>query len=164
MRTTIPRLSREFVLAGLLVSFGLAAAWFAKDYPMGNLRDMGPGYLPFHLGLLIAAMGVLVAAMSLNRTGDARAQPRAEESAAQENGDTPLRAVLAAPVAVLLFGFAVERLGLVVAILLATGTMGLAWPQARRREAVTVAVVLAVAITLLFPVLLRVPLPIWPSP
>lgn len=142
----------DAVLGSLLVVLGLAAAWFAKAYPQGTLRDMGPGFLPYHLGLGIAAMGVLIGGLSLLRP------------ASTEGGErVPLVAAAAAPLAVLLFGLVIDRLGLPVAIFAATSAMGLVWPGARRRQAVLVAAVLAVAMTILFPWLLKVPLPVLPA-
>jgi len=47
------------------ITLAAAGAWVALQswhYPMGSLGAPGPGYLPFALGIALAAFGVLIAA------------------------------------------------------------------------------------------------------
>ncbi|MGE0348128.1 hypothetical protein [Hydrogenophaga sp.] len=48
-------------LAGLVfLGMGIAAVWVASGHPVGAARDMGPGYVPLMLGLLLALLGALI--------------------------------------------------------------------------------------------------------
>lgn len=147
--------SRDLALGVLLTAFGFAVAWYAQRYGQGTLRDMGPGFVPRHLGFVVAGFGILVlirAAIAYARkTGTAReALPR-------------LSALIVPPAAVLLFGLTIDRLGLTLATFLTALLLAQSWPQARRLEAILVAAIVAAATTLIFPILLRVPFPIFPS-
>jgi hypothetical protein len=55
------RRSLKDVLAGaMFIAFGVAFAFGALDYALGTPLNMGPGYMPLALGLVLAALGVLV--------------------------------------------------------------------------------------------------------
>ncbi|QHE84957.1 tripartite tricarboxylate transporter TctB family protein [Hydrogenophaga sp. BPS33] len=48
-------------LAGLLfVALGLGFGWAASRHELGASADMGPGYVPLLLGLLLCVLGLLV--------------------------------------------------------------------------------------------------------
>lgn len=48
-------------LAGLLfLALGIGFGWAASHHTLGVAADMGPGYVPLLLGLLLALLGVLI--------------------------------------------------------------------------------------------------------
>jgi hypothetical protein len=93
------------VLSGLIfVAFGLAFAIGAVSYDLGTLLQMGPGFFPFVLGLVLAGLGVLIAAKGF---------VAAEEV---EIGSVPWRAAALLVAAILFFGLTVRGLGIVPAV------------------------------------------------
>ena len=63
MLSTIKRHQDRFA-GGVLVAIGAAAMLIARTYPIGTLRQMGPGFFPLILATLLIIVGALVA---LNR-------------------------------------------------------------------------------------------------
>jgi hypothetical protein len=48
-------------LAGLLfLAFGVGFGWAATRHPLGSAADMGPGYFPLLMGLLLGLLGALM--------------------------------------------------------------------------------------------------------
>lgn len=71
---------KDFLGGMLMVVLGLAAAYEASHYNLGSLRRMGPGYFPMVLGILLAAVGVLIVASSRRKTGTVAAMEIAAEN------------------------------------------------------------------------------------
>jgi putative tricarboxylic transport membrane protein len=58
-------------LGGLLIAAaGLAAVIASRAYPMGTAMQMGPGYFPFHLGMLAIGIGLAIAATGVRNQGE----------------------------------------------------------------------------------------------
>jgi hypothetical protein len=92
------------VFAGVaFVAFGIGTAILSRDYTMGTAVQMGPGYFPAVVGLVLAAIGVLAIARGISRKIPDPITP---------HGVEPLFLVFAS---ILAFSFLVERTGLVVA-------------------------------------------------
>ena len=138
------------IWGGLILAFvGIGAALYAwQNYEMGTLRQMGPGFFPVALGAALCGFGLIIALPALWRSGD---------SASFDGASLVL--ILAA---VLVFGLALPRLGLVFASFV---TVLVATLPAQRRGWLWRGV-LAVSITLVtvlvFHVGLRMTLPLWP--
>ena len=143
--------SRDLALGGLLIGIGLLASVIAGGYGHGTLRFMGPGFAPTWLGRGLAVLGALILIRGLRAAAPA------------PWGTVPWRALVLIPSAVLVFGLVVPRGGLLLACLAAALTAALAVPGLRLGAAVLVSAALAAGFTLLFAVLLRVPLPLWPE-
>lgn len=48
-------------LAGLFfLALGIGFGWVASRHPLGEAADMGPGYVPLLLGLLLGVLGLLI--------------------------------------------------------------------------------------------------------
>jgi len=59
---------RDFYAGGLMLLIGLGVAlkgW--SSYRPGTLMQMGPGFLPTSLGIILAILGILIAASALTR-------------------------------------------------------------------------------------------------
>jgi hypothetical protein len=53
--------NKDYYGGGLMMLIGLGAAYLGLGYDVGTLNDMGPGYFPVVVGVILAAMGVLIA-------------------------------------------------------------------------------------------------------
>jgi hypothetical protein len=56
---------RDFYAGGLMVLLGLFIAVKGASYRAGTLMHMGPGFLPTALGVLLALLGIAIAAAAL---------------------------------------------------------------------------------------------------
>nr|MBF0684957.1 tripartite tricarboxylate transporter TctB family protein [Pseudomonas sp.] len=50
----------------MFIAIGLTFSWFATGYQMGTAARMGPGYFPFWLGLIMAALGAILSIGALS--------------------------------------------------------------------------------------------------
>ena len=51
---------KDFFSGVMFMGVGLAFAWGASNYTVGNGARMGPGYFPLMLGILMAVIGALI--------------------------------------------------------------------------------------------------------
>lgn len=92
------------VLAGLIFAvFGIGTFVVSHDYEMGTALEMGPGYFPAAVGLVLVVIGVSAIARGISRKAPDPITPHRLE---------PLFLVFAS---ILAFSFLIERTGLVVA-------------------------------------------------
>ena len=56
-----PQPNRDRVAGTAVALLGVYVAVVARQYPFGTLAEPGPGFLPFALGLLLAAAGLVIA-------------------------------------------------------------------------------------------------------
>jgi hypothetical protein len=144
------------VLAGLLfIAVAGLGLWLSRDYPVGTALRMGTGYMPRLLCWLLLGLGVLIAARGFR-------DPRGA------TGESPigrevLWPVLLVFVALVVFALALERLGLVVAVLLLVAIGALAGRSLRLAEAVLAAVFLVTLAWAVFIAGLGLTIPVWPE-
>jgi hypothetical protein len=62
------RLKRDYYAGALMVLLGLIAAHDGTRYPIGTLRQMGPGYFPLALGVLLVLLGLMIAGTAIGGT------------------------------------------------------------------------------------------------
>jgi hypothetical protein len=98
------RTAPKDIFAGLIfIAFGAGAFVHAHDYPIGTAVQMGPGYFPAAIGLVLAVIGVVAIARGLTqKTPDPITPHRL----------APLFLIFAGIVA---FSLLIERAGLFVA-------------------------------------------------
>ncbi len=147
--------ARQSLLGAFFVIVGSGAAWEARRYALGSARDMGPGYFPLCLGLLLAVIGVVLLARSL---------PGVDTSRWRAAADT-LRASRLWPIALSLLGFGlvVEHTGLFIATVGLVIASSAAGGDFRWRTATVWGLVVATFCSLLFVKLLGMQLPVWPT-
>jgi hypothetical protein len=122
----------------------------AQDYPIGVALRMGPGYIPRALLMILLGLGLVIAARGI----------AVEEPA---EGGWAWRPLIVIPAAMLLFGLAVERFGLVIATLAVVLTSSLAWHSYRIVETLAVGAALAGFAVAVFVWALGLHIPVWPS-
>jgi len=60
------RNQKDFGAGLMYMVVGIFFAYLASQYQMGTPAKMGPGYFPFWIGVLLAAIGLLVLIKSLS--------------------------------------------------------------------------------------------------
>lgn len=114
------------LLAGLMfIVIGVVFFVGAYNYQMGTAARMGPGYFPRILGGVMAVLGVIVAGIGLKNQA---------QWAATEGIGWTWKPVIILTVAVVLFGAALQPLGMVIAIILLTIISGIAAHDKNYRE------------------------------
>lgn len=154
--------SQKDFFAGLMfMGVGVAFAWGATTYNVGNGARMGPGYFPLLLGILLTFIGSLV-------TFKATAVETADGEKVGKWAWKQLIFILAANFAfgVLLAGLpslGIPAMGLIVAIYALTFIASLAGEKFRVMDVFMLATVLAVGSYVAFVWALKLQFPVWPS-
>jgi hypothetical protein len=134
----------------ILIAIGLAGLWFGRDYDIGSVSRMGPGYMPALLSIGLLVFGAVIGLRSVTIDGPPIATGRWYPS-------------VMVLVAVLMFAGLIERAGLapttfIVALICAFATSDVKWKQA-----VALAVTLALFCVVVFVYGLRQPIPVFGS-
>jgi Tripartite tricarboxylate transporter TctB family len=139
------------LLAGLMyTAFGLFGLWLGRDLEVGSASDMGPGYFPRIICILLIALGGALAVVDLIRQGE---QPEG----------WAWRPMLLVTASALAFAFLLRPIGLVGTIAATTVLASAAGTLLRPLAlALLVAVLIAVNVGI-FVVALKMPIPLWPS-
>jgi hypothetical protein len=143
---------RDFWAGLLFVAVGVATVVLARRHPFGTTASMGPGYFPTILGGLLVAIGAIVGGRSL--------RPSKAEAAIAAVRARPVVLVLAAVVA---FGLALPRLGMVLASVLVVAVSRTAAPGFRWVEVLVFAAGLTLFCAAVFVWGLKMPMPLWPA-
>ena len=143
------------VLAGARSWDGIAAfgLWLSRNYPIGTALRMGTGYVPRLLCWMLLGLGVVVLLQGLYEVDRIRTQ----------GGPSASRAVLFVTASLVSFGLALERLGLVIAIVLLIGVGALAARDLRPLETALAALVLIALSWAIFILGLGLTIPVWPE-
>lgn len=146
-------LASEWIAPGLFfIVLGAAVLWLSRDYSVGNLNRMGPGYFPRMLSIGMIGLGVLIVRQGLRQLAGAR------------GGHAGLdRSFWLIPLALVVFGLSVEPLGVVAALALMLAVAGTAHREVRIKDVAISMVVLIVLSVLIFVVALKLPLRLWPE-
>ena len=154
--------SQKDFFAGLLyMLIGIAFAWGATNYNIGEGARMGPGYFPLLLGIVLAVIGGIVLFQSLVvETPDGDKIGRWAWK--------PLAYILGANLlfGVLLGGLpsvGVPAMGLIIGIFGLTLVASLAGETFRLREVLILAAILAAGSYIAFILLLKLQIPVWPT-
>jgi len=154
--------SQQDFFSGLLFTVvGMAFAWGATDYKIGDSARMGPGYFPLLLGVLLALLGTVMTFKALV----------IETPEGEKVGRFAWRPLVFIIAANLVFGVAlgglpslkVPALGLIVGIYALTFMASLAGDRFKAKEAAVLATVLAVLSYLAFVLVLKLQFVVWPA-
>jgi hypothetical protein len=141
---------KDFWSGIMFMSFAVVELYIARGYSVGSSGEMGPGYFPVVLGIVLGALGLLLVARAII-SGD---EPVAGAS---------LRPLLFLVVGVIVFGVTIEPLGLVLSLILTVAIAALAGRQSEPLEIALLAAALAALSVGIFHFALLLPLPIWPA-
>ncbi|HZZ93802.1 MAG TPA: tripartite tricarboxylate transporter TctB family protein [Usitatibacter sp.] len=67
-----PRINKDYYAGALMLFIGLAAAIQGGRYQIGTLSRMGPGFFPMALGIILALIGVAIAATAIGKPAEAK--------------------------------------------------------------------------------------------
>jgi hypothetical protein len=154
--------SQKDFFSGLMFTIvGITFAIGATNFTVGSAARMGPGYFPLLLGIVLAALGILVTIQSFKSKA--------------VDGDPigsfawrPLGFIIGANLAfgVLLVGvpaLGIPAFGLIVAIYALVVIAGYARPKSSLKESVILATILAVGSYGAFVYALNLQFPVWPA-
>lgn len=125
-----------------------AAGWAAAHYDLGTLRQLGPGFFPLVLGVVLLVLGLVVALPGLRQAAPATTV---------ETG-----AVVAVLAAILIFGIGLPRTGLAGATATSVLVATLAAPQKGWRWRIMLSAAITALTVLVFSFGLQMTLPLWP--
>ncbi len=154
---TSPALSRHFlyrkdVLAGLLfIAVAAIGLWASHDYPIGTTTRMGTGYVPRMLCWILLGLGAVVFAQGLRGGGSL------------ERGRPLWRAMIFAPLSLLVFAELIAPFGVVMATIALVAVGALASRESRQLEVIAAAILLALLTVAIFVWGVGLPIPVWPE-
>jgi hypothetical protein len=140
---------------------GVAFAWGATSYTIGEGARMGPGYFPLMLGILLSLIGLFVVFESLV----------VETEDGEKIGSAAWKPLIFIIGSNIIFGLllgglpkiGLPAMGLILAIIALTFVSALAGDEFKVKEVAILSIVLAVGSYLAFIVLLKLQFPVWPS-
>ena len=141
---------KDFWSGALFIAVGVAAIVLGSHYALGTAARMGPGYFPRILGILLIALGAILAIRATRTRGGPIARVHWR----------PTIIVLGS---VVLFGAIVRPLGVALSTVILIVASSAASREFRPREALIAGIVLAALAVGVFVVGLQIQLPIWPG-
>ncbi|MET0173085.1 MAG: tripartite tricarboxylate transporter TctB family protein [Agrobacterium vaccinii] len=140
------RNSRDFVGGVTMICVGLVFIWFGQELEVGNSFQMGPGYFPIMLSLILVVIGGLIIVQSM--------MVDAEDDEPEVWNWKASSLVIAAPIG---FGLLLSGLGLAPTMLLLIVGVATASRYANWRHSILLGLFLAGCSVLLFTKLLSLP-------
>jgi len=144
---------RDFWSGLMFVLVGIAFAWGSTEYSFGSSARPGPGYFPFGLGVLLALLGALVLFKALT----------IESAGGDPIGSIAWKPLLLIVGAIVMFGLALPRLGLVATLPLLIFVSALAGDEFHWKDALLNSVILTIGSWIVFIWGLKLVIPVWPT-
>jgi len=141
---------KDFWSGVLFISVGVGAIVLGSKYTIGSAARMGPGYFPRALGILLIALGAILAVRALRLDGSPIPTWK-------------LRPTLVVLGSVVLFGQIVQTVGLALSTVILIVLASSASHEFRWKESLVVGVGLSALSVGVFIVGLKLTLPIWPA-
>jgi hypothetical protein len=141
------RNNRDLIAGLLFIVLGGLSVILARDYPFGTTMRMGPGYFPTVLGGILLLFGAYVLLRGL-RTG---------EKVKGEWGWRPLAWIT---LSIVLFGFLLDRAGMVPATVVTLLVAAAAGREFRFKEVLLLAIVMTAFSVAVFSYGLKLPYPL----
>ncbi len=144
------RIKRDYYAGALMVLIGAVAINEGRNYQLGTLQKMGPGYFPIMLGALLILLGILIA-------GTASTGGNEEQEALPHAEWRGWACIIAGPALFILFG---RYLGLLPATFVCVFVAALGDRDTTLKGAAILSAGVTVFGILLFSYLLKVSMPI----
>jgi hypothetical protein len=143
------RSPKDFWSGAFFVATALGFIALSHQYKMGDMHRMGPALFPTIIGVILAALGLLLAGRSL--VIDGPPVPALQH-----------RPIIISLTAIVLFGIALQYLGLVAAIAVLVIVSAFASRESRLIASLALATVLVIFSVGIFVGILGLPIPVWP--
>ena len=143
---------QNFAAGAFFAVFGIGCATLARSYSMGTTEDIGPGYFPFLVAVLLTLLGTVVCLSSL--------APKAEETRIDR---LDWRSTLWIAGSAALFAFLLAHLGAVFSTMILVLISSMASHEHSLKGSIASSVVLALLVYFIFVVGLGLPFPAWPT-
>ena len=144
------RSPKDFWAGLIFIAIGGGFVLPAQQYRLGDMHRMGPAMFPTLVGALLAALGLIIALRSFALDG--APVPRFEA-----------RPIGVSILAIVLFGLALQWLGLIAAVAALVLVGAYAARDVRLRDNLALAAVMVAFSVGVFVWLLGLPLPLWPG-
>lgn len=138
----------DFWAGVLFMSFGALAIYLALDYPFGTAARMGPGYFPTWLGIGMLLLGLAIAISGLRFAG-----PPVHRF--------NFKAILLIGVGFVIFGWSIDHIGFIPAMIALIILAALAGSEFRVKEVIILTIVLIIGCWALFIKGLELPFPLF---
>ena len=142
--------NKDFLAGLLFLTFGGLTVYFARDYPLGWIERMGPGYFPTALGSILCVFGFYIMIRGLWSGG-------------RVAGTWAWRPLILITFAIAIFGFAMEKVGLVPALVALCVVAALGGREFRLKEVAILAVLMSAFSAGIFVYGLKLPYPLFGS-
>ena len=146
------RSQKDFASGLMFILVGLSFSFVARGYSMGTAAKMGPGYVPFWLGIVLAILGALVLWGSLTS--------KAEED---QLARWDLKILLWILGSVVLFGLLLKPLGMVLSVVVLVLVSSMASHEFSWKGAVLNAILLVIISMGAFVYGINLQMPVWPA-
>ena len=143
------RAPKDFWAGLIFVAIGGGFVLLAQQYRLGDMHRMGPAMFPTLVGALLAALGLIMALRSFARDG-------------APMSDFHARPIVVSLLAIVLFGIALQWVGLVAAVAVLVLIGANAARDVRQLDNLALAAGMIVFSVAVFVWLLGLPLPLWP--
>lgn len=146
---------RDFAAGLMFTALGALVAWGSTDYKLGTTMRMGPGYFPLVLGIAMAMLGLALAVRHLALDHSLTKLNLIEKFS--------LRSLLLIGGSMLIFGFAVQKAGLIIATIGLVVVSGIAHREFSWKELSVLSIGLATFASIAFVYGLGLPLQVVPA-
>jgi hypothetical protein len=143
--------NRDFLAGMLFLAIGGIGFYVALAYPFGTLEKMGPGYFPRVLSGILIAFGVVTLLKGL-------------KSGAKVQGTWGWLPLLMLTIALLSFGFLMEHVGMIPALVVMFFSAAYAGKEFKFVEVLVLTVVMCIGATAIFIWGLKLPYPLFAMP
>jgi len=141
------RNNRDWIAGLLFIVLVALATVLARDYPFGTTMRMGPGYFPTMLGGILLVFGATILLRGI-RSGE------------RVKGEWGVRPLAWITLSIVLFGFLLDRVGMVPATVVTLFAAAAAGREFRLKEVLLLAIVMTAFSVAVFSYGLKLPYPL----
>ena len=142
---------KDFWAGAMFICFGAFFAGIGTHYKLGSAANMGPGYFPSALGIILIVLGIAIAVSGLS--------PNSRDEKVDRFSWSALFFILGP---VVLFGLLLKSLGLIACLFMLVAISSFASNEFKWGATLLNALVLAVLSYVVFVWALQLQFPLWP--